>query len=735
MKRILRVPVLVLLAYASALAVTPNKAGTFFVAKGFAVGNQPVCVAVGDFNGDGKLDIVTGDAGDAAVAVLLGEGNGQFTPARDFLVDSAPNAIVVADFNGDGKLDLAVATGSDIFILLGNGDGTFRTGGAFAASSFPNHIAVGDVNGDGKLDIVFSSDYNFEVGLILGNGDGTFGSVKSIAAGALGPMALGDFTGNGKLDIAIANDGADGNLPNLVVSLGNGDGSFGTPVQSPGFEFNFSPTSVALGDFNHDGHLDVAVGNNGTSNAAFEQVAVAFGNGTGHLGSIRYFTTGGVPASVIAADVNGDGNLDLVVGNMYDSDVTVLLGNGKGFFAASANYVAGNGRINQFSSVAVGDFNGDGKTDIAVANPGSNNVSVLLANNTGGYTDARDFRAGQRSFYEVAGDFNHDGKQDLVVTELGVGMTIQFGKGNGTFNAPVTISTTLWGPVIAADLNGDGFLDLITIPPSSSSEITVLMNNGDGTFKAPVNYFCGDNPTTLAVGDFNGDGKIDVAVTIQSFVSILLGNGDGTLQSPLPFSVGTQPLGITVGDFNGDGKLDVAVGDYGASDVAVAFGNGDGTLKPAEIIPLPAGSAAYTVAAGDFNGDGHLDLAALAPGQGTSTVFILLNKGNGTLKSLAAYTVGPVENASTSMAVADFNLDGHPDIALAAGGSNATVLFNTGNGTFTVNTFGTGGGTPTGSGQFFPVNVVAADFNSDKKPDLAIADGNDGFTILLNQTK
>jgi hypothetical protein len=732
MKRILWVPILALLACASALAATPTNASTFFVARAFGVGNYPDCIAVGDFNGDGKLDIVTGDANDSAVAVLLGQGNGTFGPARNFLVDNAPVAIVAADFNGDGKLDLAVATGADIFILLGNGDGTFRTGGAYAASSFPNFMAVGDVNGDGKLDIVFASDYSVQVGEILGNGDGTFGSVNVINAGAVGPIALGDFTGNGKLDIVVANDGFNGNSQNLSVSLGNGDGTFGTPKPSAGFEIYFSPTSLALGDFNHDGHLDVAIGNNGTSNAAFEQVLVALGDGTGHLGSYRYFNSGGEPASVVAADVNGDGNLDLVVGNTYDSDVTVLLGNGKGFFAASANYAAGSGRIRQ---VAIGDFNGDGKPDIAVANSGTDNVSVLLARGGGSFIDARDFRVAQSSLYEVAGDFNHDGKQDLVVSAYGNGLFFLAGKGNGTFKAPVTITTKLWGPVVAADLNGDGFLDLITIPPSSSSEITVLLNNGDGTFKAPVNYFCGDSPTTIAVGDFNGDGKIDVAVTIQSFVSILLGNGDGTLQSPMPFSAGTQPLGITVGDFNGDGKLDIAVGDYGAADVAVIFGNGDGTFKPAEIIPLPAGVAAYTVAAGDFNGDGHLDLAALAPGQGTSTVFILLNKGNGTFKSPSTYTVGPVENASTSMAVADYNLDGHLDIALAAGGSNATVLFNAGNGTFTVNTFGTGGGTPLGQPQSFPVNVVAADFNGDGKPDLAIADGNDGFTILLNQTK
>jgi len=725
MKRILCVSLSVVLFGALALAqnkAVPSSANTFFVAKTFAVGHSPYSIAVGDFNGDGKLDIVTGDSSDGAVAVLLGVGNGTFKPARNYLVDSSPLAIKVADFNGDGKLDLAVATSQDIFILLGNGDGTFRIGGAYAAGSFPNFLAVGDVNGDGKLDIAFSSDNSFEVGVILGNGDGTFQTTKSIAAGALGPIALADFNGDGKLDIVIANDGQDGNLQKLAVSLGNGDGTFGTPIQSNSFESGFIPASLAVGDFNNDGKLDVAVGNSG-GNGPYQSIAVLLGDGGSHLGAFHYFLVGSAPESVAAVDVNGDGNLDLIVGNVGDEDVTILIGNGKGFFQANANYAAGSGRL---LSVAVGDFNGDGKPDVAVANQGTNNVSVLLGNGSGKFTDARDFRIGQLAFYEAAGDFNHDGKQDLVVASYLSGLTISFGNGNGTFQAPILITSKLNGPVVAADVNGDGFLDLITIP-QSTTDVAVLLNNGDGTFAAPVTFFAGESPTTLAVGDFNGDGKIDVAVTIQSFVSILLGNGDGTFQSPLPFVAGTQPWGIAVGDFNGDGKLDIVVGDYGASDIAVIFGKGDGTFGKAEIISMSPGGV-FTVAAGDFNGDGKLDIAALAPGPGGSTMSVLLNNGKGTFSPHASYAVGPIVNGSTSLAVSDYNLDGKLDIAVAAGGSNATVLFGDGLGAFGTTTFGSGGGT-------LFTNVVAVDLNGDNKPDLVVTDGNDGVTVLLNQTK
>jgi hypothetical protein len=424
--------------------------------------------------------------------------------------------------------------------------------------------------------------------------------------------------------------------------------------------------------------------------------------------------------------VDGDGNLDLIVGNSGDNDVTVLRGNGKGLFLPSANYATGSGLP---LSVAIGDFNGDGKPDIAVANQAKNSVSVLLASTGGRFTDAQDFRIGQNSFYEVAGDFNHDGKQDLVVSSYLSGLTISYGNGNGTFQKPVSITSKINGPVVAADLNGDGFLDLVAIP-QNSTYVTVLMNNGDGTFGANV-FFAGEKAASLAVGDFNNDGKMDVAVTIQSFVSILLGNGDGTLQSPLPFSAGTQPSGLTVGDFNGDGLLDIATGDAGASDVAVIFGKGDGTFRSAQIVPLPPGGPALTMTSGFFHGTGlgKLDIAALAPGGSTSTVYLLLNNGHGLFSAPGAgYSVGPVINGATSMTVADFNLDGNPDIALSAGGSNATVLFGNGQGSFSVSTFGAGGGT-------LFTNTVGADFNGDAKPDLAITDGNDGITLLLNQTK
>src|SRR5258708_2032797 len=493
MKRILCTSLSVVLLGAFALAqnkAVPSNASTFFVAKTFGVGHSPESIAVGDFNGDGKLDIVTGDTADGAVAVLLAVGNGTFKPARNYLVDSSPVAVKVADFNSDGHLDLAVATGLDIFILLGNGDGTFRIGGPYGLTSSPNYIAVGDVNGDGKLDIALSSDNTFQVGVILGNGDGTFQAMKPVS-GAIGPVALGDFNGDGKLDLAIVNDGYNEGSLKLWTFPGNGDGTFGTPMTSTFLQNGINPTSLLVGDFNNDGNLDVVMGSLSSGS-----VAIVFADGTGSIGGFSYFATGSGASSIADADVNGDGNLDLIVGNSGDEDIAVLIGNGKGFFQAGANYAAGTGGV---LTVAVADFNGDGKPDVAVANQGTNNVSMLLGSGSGKFTDARDFRIGQLAFYEATGDFNHDGKQDLVVASYLTGLTISYGNGNGTFQPPVSITSKLNTPIVAVDMNGDGWLDLVTILPNSSY-VVVLLNDGDGAFTALTPFFVGEKASTLAVG-------------------------------------------------------------------------------------------------------------------------------------------------------------------------------------------------------------------------------------------
>ena len=342
-------------------AVTPSSSSIALSApSAFGAGTDPDSAAAGDFNGDGKLDLAVANEGSNNVSILLGKCDGTFQAAVDYGAGSNPSSVAVGDFRDDGKLDLVVANdGSDnVSILLGNGDGTFQAAVNYGVGSAPTSVAVGDFNGDGKLDLAVVNELSNNFSILLGNGDGTFQAAVNYGAGlSLFSVAVGDFNGDGKLDLAVASGGSD----YVSVLLGNGDGTFKTAVQ---YVAGLEPISVAVADFNGDGKLDLAVANYESNN-----VSILLGKGDGTfqaavdygIGTENYPAT---PGSVAVGDFNGDGKLDLVVGGVESDNVSVvsvLLGNGDGTFQAAVNYGAGAGQ----TSVAVGDFNGDGRLDLA----------------------------------------------------------------------------------------------------------------------------------------------------------------------------------------------------------------------------------------------------------------------------------------------------------------------------------------------------------------------------------
>jgi hypothetical protein len=339
--------------------VTASSGAGFPAAGNYLTGLTVKCVAVGDFNGDGKADVAA--AISLGVTVMLGDGSGHFPSGVTYPAGSGPTSAAVGDFNGDGKLDLAVAdagggfSASGVSVLLGNGDGTFQAAVNYGAGgSVPTtSVVVGDFNGDGIADLVAAG-----VGLLLGNGDGTFQAPLILSWGTYLPMflAAGDFDGDGNADLA----GAAGN-GGVVVLLGNGNGTFKTAVY---YTAGVNPVSVAVGDFNEDGYPDLAVpdftGNN---------VNVLIGNGNGTFQTAVPYAVGAKPAFVVVGDFNGDGKPDLAVANfnaVSGSSLSVLLGYGTGAFRLAVSYGAGASPI----SLAVGDFNGDGREDLAAADNG-----------------------------------------------------------------------------------------------------------------------------------------------------------------------------------------------------------------------------------------------------------------------------------------------------------------------------------------------------------------------------
>jgi hypothetical protein len=711
--------VLLSICLSTALAQSPTPV-SFLAARIYFTGTSSRSVAVGDFNSNGTSDLAVVNPADGTVSVLLGNGDGTFQAAVNYSVGSQPTWVAAGDFNGDGKVDLVVANApNSVSVLLGNGDGTFQAPVSYSVGSQPFSLAVGDFNGDGHLDLAVTNAGNNTVSVLLGNGDGTFQAAVSYNVGPEPySLAVGDFNGDGHPDLAVTNVGDN----SVSVLLGAGDGTFSAGGT---YSVGAAPQSLAVGDFNGDGRLDLAVTNGGSTT-----VSVLLGNGDGTFQGPVSYGAGLQPLGVAVGDFNGDGHLDLAVANSGDNTMSVLLGNGDGTFQAPVNFNAGAVPY----SVVVGDFNGDGKSDLAVANsgagdPGGGGVSVLLGNGDGTFPTPKNSVVGNQPISVAVGDFNNDGKPDLAVANSNDNtVSVLVGNGDGTFQRAANYavgSTPYW--VAVGDFNGDGKPDL-AVANYDGGVVSVLLGNGDGTFQAAVNYGAGANPESIAVGDFNGDGHLDLAVANagDDTISVLLGNGDGTFQGSVSYGVGTFPVSVAAADFNNDGKTDLVATNLGDGTLSVLLGNGDGTFQASASYGV--GQGPISVAVGDFNGDGHPDLVVV--NDFDNTVSTLQGNGDGTFQTPVTFGAGSEGAGSepTGVVVGDFNGDGHPDLVVGSYGADAvTVFVGNGDGTFQAAENYSAGANP--------YLLAVGDFNSDGKLDVAVANyGGNTVSILLNTT-
>lgn len=636
---------------------------------------------------------------------------------------------------------------------------------AFAGATFeigPASLgsAVGDMNGDGRPDLVTTDNLAGGVSVLISRGDGTFEprrfSPLNVAALS---MALNDLDLDGDLDLVATFGGGFG------VALNSGGGHFG-PLTT---YFSPSGTTQSLGlviaDFNGDDSVDVAV-----SELATRSVYVYLSRGGFGSWDIRKVAAGSLPHALVAADFNGDGRVDLAAEGFCASgdatcaqgEIALAMGRGDGSFDLPVFLDAG---PRPAATLSTGDFNGDGVPDLATANP--NAVSVLFGAGGGSFrerasfdTDAApldlavgDFNSdriddiaflGSDRFTALLGredrilevkplcatgaiplaigvaDFNGDGAADLAInhrsTTLGYEpgyASVYLGRGDGTFRQRALSPGGDPGAMIDADLNEDGRPDLV-VATRGSTGVSIFLNQGAESFIAAGNVPAGSGPSSALVSDFNGDGHSDVAVTngASNDVSILLGDGVGHLAPGSRPGVGRTPSSIAAGDFNEDGVVDLAVTnsflDYTGvmGDVSILAGVGDGTFAPESRISV--GVAPQRVVAADFNRDGHDDLAVVSRDSFTWGIYLQLGRGDGTF---ALGTALPNSSMPHSMATADLNGDTLPDLVVSSYSGVIAAFLGRGDGEFLPPK------TTSPSKEF--ASIVLSDFDGDGRLDLA----------------
>ncbi len=647
-------------------AFARTNSGYLFVQRSdmFSVqGNTPFTIDVAEF--DTHLNLVS----EALLPIPIAE------------------AIAIADVNADGIPDILIGIispgsyAASLEVLIGKGGVDFQTPVDYAIPG-PSHLqslVVGDLNGDHKLDVAVATDH---VSIFFGNGDGTFQSENvaidvhnypPIYISRIISLAIADLNGDGKPDLAFT-IAEESSLPYAMVSLASGAGAFTAPVL-----YSVAGTdSIAIADMNGDGIPDLVTSG----------VTILYGDGTGAFPKRRDYLVE-TSGSVILTDFNDDGKIDIVVGTgnpdlLSGTAIAVLFGRGDGTFA------------------------GPPVTTI----PGRPAPTIPFLTSLS------------------AADFNHDGIPDLVSSDSQGHINVLQGVGDGSFRIAFQYGfpTAIPYGIVTADFNRDGKADFAVaasdFTTSGSGYVYVFLGNGDGTFQSPLEAPAPLGAFSLAAADFNGDGKVDLAVVISQqgsastdSVLIWLGNGDGTFHSSASYSAGPVAQNIAAGDFNGDGKLDLVVTNNGAysnqnqdGNIELLLGKGDGTFTLSPGVPLTGGNqrGPYGLAVADFNADGHLDLAVTLSDSShyQGGLAILLGRGDGTFQP-------PVSSSSGNVGVlaGDLNGDGIPDLMVTGSSlqQGTGYLLGVGDGTFQPETVFANYLTP----------LAAADFNGDGKLDIA----------------
>jgi len=580
------------------LTVLMGSATGSFTQRTIPVGYGPCGLAVVDVNSDTLPDIITANSVSGTVTVLLACGGGEFceSPSSPYtvetvdatndlrpLLDTNPAAVSVADVNRDDRVDIVTTGGNNtIVVLIGQPHDTFTARTTVPLEHRVSSLTTIDFNRDRWVDVAASSDDGF-ITILLGDGSGGFhvGDVFE-SSGLPKCLATADFDKDGSADLVTANYYND----NASVLLGRGDGSF---IATQGLSFSVAKRSeqaeLCMADFNGDGRIDLLKTDDGS-----EDLTVLIGSGDGTFFKRKSIGVGPNLGNVAAADVNVDGRMDLV--SAKNDGIRVLLGVGDGTFMAPKRVVS----LSSLETSAVSDFNGDGVPDVAVF---------------------------------LAGEYHGDEWEKPSVSVL-------LGDGTGSFTLKSKCYLEYVPECVAPyDVDGDGDIDVVlynyprsgidVIPPN---DITTLLGNGKGDLSIAFHLDTGRDGASIAVGDFTGDGRIDV-VTFNDGWTICEGDGQGGFTKGLNLGVVTSPgdgyARVNAADMNNDGHCDIIIAGYFDSGVYVLLSNGDGSFSVTRRFDV--GLFPARTAIGDLNNDGRLDVVTRNLGSGDITVLLCGDDG------------------------------------------------------------------------------------------------------------
>ena len=567
----------------------------------------------------------------------------------------------------------------------------------FTAPVLVNNIFPGDFNNDGKTDVVYS--YQNSLRVLLANTGGSYTPVSTLTAvySIADPITSADYNKDGNLDLALSYN----NFAQIDVLLGNGNGTFAT---SQMYYPTYDVKSMVSADVNNDGNVDIV------SALSSGSVQVMYGSSTGSFVSVVNKYVGSI-TEIVSEDFNSDGRKDVAAINLGSNSISVLLTQATGALGVPVNYTVGLYPMGLSSS----DFNNDGIKDIVSSNRDSDDISVLLGTSGGAFLPSVNYNVGHNSTLldVVAKDFNNDLKQDIVAMDYSTGnIFIFYGNGTGMFNTKSSISLNAPVAMLSADMNNDGKPDLL-FRYNASAEFSVLYGS-NSVFNLPYSLLypgAAQNSDMLSV-DYDLDSNLDLVMLSSNNISLLKGNGLGGFTSAASYSTDIGSANIISVDLNNDGFLDFAVANASANNVSVLFGNNAGTFSQA-VNYGTGGTAPYSLAAGDFNSDNVLDIAVA--NYSSSNIRYLLGNSGGT------FALSPNINwwsgvNPLSLVSKDLNQDGKMDLFFAgnnSGSADAGILFGDGAGNFSL-------GSITNSNTY-NTSVISEDFDHNGSEDIVCA--------------